>query len=228
MSSEREIEGKAFSEWFATQKTYSSLGAMERALNITKDYLHLIKDGKRRAANPELRQKIQAVTGLKEFSPIPIPSKASLPVANSEKCTEKSEEVVPSDFQQQETPQDSPIHKQLANVEPLIKEIKDLGIMANKILTQLSEVKIVQEVSSKPSSSSAETRAKTVMLLLMSLSSELEFFKTCTENERRIFKKIVPGQDVGYITTLLRALYDEDKFQRWLLFSTYTMKGNER
>jgi hypothetical protein len=61
----------------------------------------------------------------------------------------------------------------------------------------------------------------------MSLSSELDFFKSCTENERKIFKRIVPGQDVGYITTLLRALYDEDKFQRWLLFSTYTMKGTE-
>ena len=228
MNSEREIEGKAFKEWFATQKTYNSLYAMERALNITKDYLHKIKDGKHRATNPELRQKIQAATGLKEFSPILISSKASVHVATSEKCTEKSEETAPSDYQPPEPFQDSPIHKQLANVEPLIKEIKDLGIMANQILTQLSKVKIVQEVSSKPSLSNAETRAKTVMLLLMSLSSELEFFKTCTENERRIFKKIVPGPDVGYITTLLRALYDEDKFQRWLLFSTYTMKGNER
>jgi hypothetical protein len=228
MSSEREIEGKAFKDWFVTQKTYNSLGAMERALNITHDYLHQIRDGTRRAVNPELRQKLQAATGLKEFEPIQILSKDIVYDVHNEKCVEKSEETTFTDYKQMEPPQDSIVRKQLANVEPLIKEIKDLGIMANKILTQLSEVKIAQEISSKKSSNDAETRAKTIMLLLMSLSSELEFFKTCTENERRIFKKIIPGQDVGYITTLLRALYDEDKLQRWLLFSTYTMKGNER
>ena len=228
MSSEREVEGKAFKEWFANQKTYNSLYSMERALNITKDYLNKIKNGKHRVTNPELRQKIQTATGLKEFDPIQILPKVSIQVANNEKLLEKSEDFALPDYQQQKSSQESRIRRQLANVEPLIKEIKDIGVMANKILTQLSEVKIVQEVSSTPSMSSAETRAQTVMLLLLSLSSELEFFKTCTENERRIFKKIVPGQDVGYITTLLRALYDEDKFQRWLLFSTYTMKGNKR
>jgi hypothetical protein len=228
VSSEREMEGKAFKEWFLTQKTYNSLGAMERALNITHDYLHQIRDGTRRAVNPELREKLHTATGLQEFEPIQILLKDSDHVANNEKCVEKSEETTSTDYQQQEPIQNSTTYKQLANVEPLIKEIKDLGVMANKILTQLSEVKIVQEIRNKSSLDSAETRAKTVMLLLMSLSSELEFFKTCTENDRKIFKKIVPGQDVGYITTLLRALYDEDKFQRWLLFSTYTMKGNDR
>ena len=39
MSSERETEGKAFREWFETQKIYNSYITMERALNITKDYL---------------------------------------------------------------------------------------------------------------------------------------------------------------------------------------------
>jgi hypothetical protein len=228
MSSERETESKAFKEWFENQKTYNSIYSMERALGFSQDYLKNIKSGKSRATRPDIRQKIQSATDLKEFSPIQILSKDSVHIANNEKCAEKSEETTPTDYQQQEPIQNSTTYKQLTNVEPLIREIKDLGVMANKILTQLSEVKIVQEVRNKPSLSSAETRAKTVMLLLMSLSSELEFFKTCTENDRRIFKKIVPGQDVGYITTLLRALYDEDKFQRWLLFSTYTLKGNER
>ena len=228
MSSERETEAKAFKEWFENQKTYNSIYSMERALGISKDYLNKIKSGKSRATRPEIRQKIQTATGLKEFSPIQILSKASIHVVNNEKFLEKPEEFALSSQQQQKSSEESPIYKQLVNVQPLVKEIKDLGIMANKILTQLSEVKIAQEVSSKPQSSSAETRANTVMILLMSLSSELEFFKTCGENERRIFKKIVPGQDVGYITTLLRALYDEDKFQRWLLFSSYTMKGNQR
>ena len=65
---------------------------------------------------------------------------------------EKPEEFALSDQQQQKSSEESPIYRQLVNVQPLVKEIRDLGIMANKILTQLSEVKIAQEVSSKPQS----------------------------------------------------------------------------
>jgi hypothetical protein len=109
----------------------------------------------------------------------------------------------------------------------VIKEVKLLREKVDQIHARLTEANVYQEIAKKPSSNTAEEKAKNVMRLMMSLSSELEYFKSCTENERKVFKKTVPGQDVGYLTTLLRALYDEDKFQRWLLFSTYTMKGRE-
>ncbi|MGB9694001.1 MAG: hypothetical protein ACPLYF_04075 [Fervidobacterium sp.] len=74
---------------------------------------------------------------------------------------------------------------------------------------------------------SASERAAKIRELLVTLADELEFFKQQPEQARKIFRKTVPGEDVGYITTLLRALYDEDQFQRWLLFSNYKLKSKE-
>lgn len=70
-------------------------------------------------------------------------------------------------------------------------------------------------------------RAARIKMLLVSLADELEFFKQEPESARRIFRKTIPGEDIGYITTILRALYDEDQFQRWLLFSDYRLKSGE-
>lgn len=207
MSCEKETEAEAFRKWFASQTTYGSLSAMERALNITKDYLHLVKNGSRRATDPELRRKLREATGLNAFNPISEMPKIE-PVFKEPAVVNKSLEP--------------PI-----NILMVTKEIKLLREKVDQIHAKLTEANVYQEIAKKPSSSNAEERAKNVMRLLMSLSSELDFFKSCSEHERKIFKRIVPGQDVGYITTLLRALYDEDKFQRWLLFSTYTMKGKE-
>jgi len=292
MSNLREMESEAFSKWFSSQKTYSSLSAMERALNITKGYLHLIKDGSRRAADPELRQKLKEATRLKEFEPLKNTSETSVarvmnpketlayaPDIQQERrvpedlptllesaikklgltldaCSKKygikvdslkkyksgtrkpaSEESIAAvlnilnDAQQiasEEKPRANvKILEQPTDTRILIKEVKGLREKVDQIDTKLAEARIYQEMARRPTSTNAEDRARTVMRLLLSLSRELEFFKSCTEDERKIFKRIVPGQDVGYITTLLRALYDEDKFQRWLLFSTYTMKGKE-
>jgi len=71
-------------------------------------------------------------------------------------------------------------------------------------------------------------RATRIKTLLIKLVDELEFFKRKPELVRRVFRKVVPGEDVGYVTTLLRALYDEDQFQRWLLFSDYKLKSREK
>lgn len=294
MSNPKETESEAFGEWFSSQRTYSSLSAMERALNITKGYLHLIKDGARRAVDPELRRKLQDATGLKAFDPIANISESSRSAMASEK--ETSRETITSKMQKEmELPEDLSaqlesaikklgltlsrcserykiklgalkkyksgvrkpaseaniaavlnilsdaravnselgpsaefkIHDQLTNTRTLIREVKELKERVDQIDTKLTDARMYLEMAKKPSSTDAEGRARKTLRLLMSLSSELEFFKTCTEDERRIFKKTVPGQDVGYITTLLRALYDEDRFQKWLFFSTYKMKGKE-
>ena len=70
-------------------------------------------------------------------------------------------------------------------------------------------------------------RATRIKTLLIKLADELEFFKQKPESVRRTFRKVIPGEDVAYVTTLLRALYDEDQFQRWLLFSDYKLKSKE-
>ena len=43
---------------------------------------------------------------------------------------------------------------------------------------------------------------------------------------REVYRREVPQEDVGYVTALLRSLYSEDRFQRWLLSSDY--RGGRR
>jgi hypothetical protein len=233
MSSDEETEAEAFRKWFASQTTYSSMYAMERALNITKDCLNKIKNGSRRATNPELRRKLREATGLKVFDQIPNALKtttgsmlSSSDLHQEQAMTEKTAKTKESRTEKS-IAEEGRVTEQPFDTTLLVKEVKQLREKVDLIHTKLTKANVYQDIAEKPSSNNAEARARIVMRLLMALSSELEFFKNCTENERKIFKKIVPGQDVGYITTLLRALYDEDKFQRWLLFSSYTMKGNE-
>jgi len=65
--------------------------------------------------------------------------------------------------------------------------------------------------------------AERVLALLYSLDRELQYFRDASSADRDYLRRIVHGQDVGYITSLLRALYDEDKFQSWQLFANYQM-----
>ena len=76
-----------------------------------------------------------------------------------------------------------------------------------------------------PSKRSSAAHAAEVLRALRQLGQVLEFFKTGSPTDRDLLRRMVPGTDVGYITSLLRALYDEDRFEEWILFSNYTMRG---
>ena len=80
---------------------------------------------------------------------------------------------------------------------------------------------------------SARDRALRVRELLSLLDKELEYFKKGTPKDREIFREYIPSEEVGYITALIRVLFDEDKFERWILFSKsplmrIRMRKNER
>lgn len=230
MSNSKEEEAEAFKKWFVGQRAYGSLSAMERALGITRDYLHLIRDGTRRAVDPELRGKLREATGLTIFEPIQAASVTSAKLMTNVKRTRRaartssipgvvsSKQNLSTDVKVRELPADTGI---------LVRELKELREKVEQMDAKMTAARMYQETGKKSVSTNANEKARTVMRLLSSLSSELEFFKNCTEDERATFRKTIPGEDIGYITTLLRALYDEDKFQRWLFFSKYTMKGND-
>lgn len=96
--------------------------------------------------------------------------------------------------------------------------------MARGFKSRKSQGKASQQEQSGDNPSERAIKIKT---LLIELADELEFFKQKPESVRRVFRKVIPGEDIGYVTTLLRALYDEDQFQRWLLFSDYKLKSKE-
>jgi len=299
---DKKREAEAFKQWLASQRRFGSLAAMERALGITKDYLHLIRDGKRHATDPELRRKLFKATGLEVFrTDIGLPESVSSsheedsyknngkPHVNPSyerrigslinlsdqlktalkklkmtvpQCSQKYG-ISPNMLKKYKRGISRPASEK--NVSAILKILKDAGlgpheeISSSKTYTEgakhhtptdilTNEIHVlrkkIDEIDRRLSASNLygsadlelrplgvtemETRAKRIVQILLQLSSELEFFKRCSEEGRKTFRKIVPGPDVGYVTTLLRALYDEDKFQRWLLFSDYEMQGTTK
>lgn len=248
--SSREQEAVALRKWFSSQERFGSWAAMERALNITKNYLHLIKIGERRAVDPELRAKLHDATGLGVFKPIVGSVRPRKPTLKRY-LPKKSEPLRKSaPYESSELP--SNISKELTfSLRRLGLTISECaaryGISPNMLkkyrrgVTRPSSEKNVKAIVAilkdaqdmqtpallkKPEDNDYE-RATRVKKLLVKLADELEFFKKDSESIRATFRKIVPGEDVGYVTTLLRALYNEDQFQRWLLFSKYEMRGKE-
>lgn len=247
--SPREQEAVALRKWFSSQKRYGSWAAMERALNITKDYLHLIKRGERRAVDPELRAKLLSATGLDIFRPITGRIRARKPAVEVglPKRTELQKRYATC-----ETPElPSGLSKELTlalqrlgltisecaaryGISPNMLKKYKRGVArpsseknVKAVATILENSQGIQRHSLKKPGVNDYERATRVRKLLVELADELEFFKQDSESTRETFRRVVPGEDIGYITTLLRALYNEDQFQRWLLFSKYEMKSKE-
>jgi transcriptional regulator with XRE-family HTH domain len=63
-------------------------------------------------------------------------------------------------------------------------------------------------------------RAEKAKYLLLLLEDELRWFRDGTTNAREIFRKELDANDIGYISSLLTMLGDEDKFKRWLTLTT--------
>ena len=61
--------------------------------------------------------------------------------------------------------------------------------------------------------------------IFYSLARALEPFKRGTpEQRKRVKEKILP-QDLGYVMSFMKAMYDEDSFTDFMFFSDYTLKG---
>jgi hypothetical protein len=72
------------------------------------------------------------------------------------------------------------------------------------------------------SSSQHTASAESVAIGVRHLMAALEPFKKGSAADRAALRKTVPARDVGYLTSLLKAMYDEDQFQTWLYFTEYT------
>jgi transcriptional regulator with XRE-family HTH domain len=66
----------------------------------------------------------------------------------------------------------------------------------------------------------ARHRANKVRLLLLLLEDELRWFRESDPITRDEFRKELDAYDIGYISSLLTMLTEEDKFQRWLALTT--------
>jgi len=65
--------------------------------------------------------------------------------------------------------------------------------------------------------------AKAVRATLQRLLEQLEYFKQGTETDRKKFRELIDPMEVGYVSSLLKALFDEEGFQRWVLATQFTI-----
>jgi len=66
----------------------------------------------------------------------------------------------------------------------------------------------------------ARRRAEKIKYLLLLLEDELRWFRDSSARVREEFRKELEASDIGYISSLLTMLTEEDKFQRWLALTT--------
>lgn len=70
----------------------------------------------------------------------------------------------------------------------------------------------------------AEEKVELIKHLMLALETGLRYFRDGTKESRDAFRKLLNPSDIGYISSLLGMLGDEDRFQRWLELSTYRFR----
>lgn len=105
---------------------------------------------------------------------------------------------------------------------PLLRELLNNDGAKGKSKKKNAEpIKVKSETAV---SDSPLTNAQEVYQKLSELDNLLERFKKGTAKEREVLRQVIPPMQIGYITSLLKALYNEDEFQQWIFFSEYKMK----
>ncbi len=79
----------------------------------------------------------------------------------------------------------------------------------------------------------AQLKTEKIKYLLLLLEDELRWFRDSSKESREIFREELDPGDIGYISSLLTMLGDEDKFRRWLTLTTnrfdfFKKKGGQK
>jgi hypothetical protein len=105
----------------------------------------------------------------------------------------------------------------LSRVETLRKSFTVLSGELESLVREA--IKRAKSCSRDSVDETSEGRSRTIAELLARLKGELEFFKAGSAEDREAFRRVVPGEQLGYVVSLLKALYDEGTFREWLHFS---------
>jgi len=74
----------------------------------------------------------------------------------------------------------------------------------------------------------AKHRTDKVKYLLLLLEDELRWFRDNNPRARQEFRRELDASDIGYISSLLTMLTEEDKFKRWLALTTTRFQSFRR
>jgi len=112
---------------------------------------------------------------------------------------------------------------ELPIAEPEKQEVP-WGDVGQQLVVVGQAVAQLGKLLSRPPTSDVVARVQAVEDTLYTLNDELQFFKEGSPHSRKILRQRLSGPDVGYVTTLLKALFDEEKFQNWLAMTTYEIR----
>jgi hypothetical protein len=72
-----------------------------------------------------------------------------------------------------------------------------------------------------------EQKVRRIVGTFYLLKDQLEFLKGENEKGRELFRNYMTKRDAAYVMALLQALFSEDDFQKWILFSEYKTVGKK-
>jgi hypothetical protein len=81
------------------------------------------------------------------------------------------------------------------------------------------------EAKELPDTREIEQKVRRIIGTFYLLKEQLEFLKEENEQGRDFFRKYLSKRDAAYVVALLQALFSEDEFQTWILFSEYRTGG---
>jgi transcriptional regulator with XRE-family HTH domain len=184
-------------QWLSQQGRFSSIAEMARSIGIAESTLRGYFIG-RALPSPKNLRILKGVTQLGVLDDI---SKTQ-----TRQSLEGPERSVGQDTKSFEDRLDAVKKGFTALAKDLRYLIKDAG-------------KYSAAYSLEPVDQSATGRSRRVAEVLAQLRGELEFFKAGSAEDREAFRRAMPGEQLGYVVSLLKALYDEDTFREWLHFT---------
>lgn len=125
--------------------------------------------------------------------------------------------------------QNSPRFENIQDDAVVLCQISELTEAIKKLENSLESFK----KQSSPQTNKSETgqlserilHIKNLEHLLLSLHSELIWFKNATSDDRKKLRKSLKSKDVGYITSLLRSMMKgEEEINDWMAATTYQLE----
>ena len=90
------------------------------------------------------------------------------------------------------------------------------------------EMEILKEGKiEKRSMATPKDEVENLVNIFYSLARALEPFKRGTNEQRERVRHKIPAQDLGYVMSFLKAMYNKDNFADFMFFSKYKLRGDK-
>jgi transcriptional regulator with XRE-family HTH domain len=186
--------------WFNNQNRWTTQKEFAEYLGIPRSTMKKIFQGIREPKDT-FKQKLYEITQLASF-------KDTEQKIEVQKLTTKTERKPEHAIEQSI---DNSVDKIKKHIEEILKEVE-----------LLNEKKIIKRVDV-----SSNDDVENLVNLFYLLARALEPFKHGTPEQRKNVRTKIPAQDLGYVMSFLKAMYDEDNFTDFMFFSEYKLKGDK-